>query len=115
MGQRIEVTSNLWSPIAPANDAKTQVCHVHLFYSSLPTYSTRETLQRIILAPTRGNTFQRRDLLALSSLRSRASSERSEGSMFGERSFYPLRKTLLKRLRLTLQMYYVKCIAYMGG
>src|SRR5207248_6690734 len=34
MGQRSEVTSNLWSPISPANNAKTQVCHIHFILPS---------------------------------------------------------------------------------
>src|SRR5438270_11398275 len=39
MGQRSEVTSNLWSPISPTNNSKTQVCHIHFYSSSLPTHS----------------------------------------------------------------------------
>src|SRR5207249_1538835 len=40
--------------------------------------------------------------------------ERSEGSLFSERSFAPLRMTLLNRLRLTRKTSYVKCIAPCG-
>src|SRR2546425_986475 len=55
-------------------------------------------------SPFAGNTFQRRDHLALSSLRfaSCASSERSEGM------------TSLKRLRLTRKTSSLKCIALCG-
>src|SRR5436305_9458769 len=48
------------------------------------------------------------------SLRSRASSERSEGSLSGERSFAALRMTMLNRLRLTRKTSYVKCVAPCG-
>src|SRR6266566_3420442 len=48
------------------------------------------------------------------SLRSRASSERSEGSLSGERSFAPLRMTLLNRFRLTRKTSYLKCIVPCG-
>src|SRR2546430_16408647 len=67
--------------------------------------------------PTRGNTFQIRGHLALSSLRfaSCASSERSEGSLSGERSFAALRMTLLKRLGLTRKTSSLKCIAHKGS
>src|SRR5437667_9963735 len=46
------------------------------------------------------------------SLRSRASSERSEGSRSGERSFAALRMTLLKWLRLTRKTSYSPGIAH---
>src|SRR2546428_13212267 len=62
--------------------------------------------------PTRGNPFQRRDHLALSSLRfaSCASSERSEGSLAGQRSFAALRMTILKGLRLTRKTSYINSV-----
>src|SRR2546428_13978417 len=40
--------------------------------------------------------------------------ERSEGSLFGERSFAALRMTILHRLRLTRKTSYLKCIARKG-
>ena len=46
------------------------------------------------------------------SLRSRASSEWSEGSLSGERSFAPLRMTILNRLRLTRKTSYSPGIAH---
>ena len=52
--------------------------------------------------------------LVIPSLRSRAGSERSEGSVSGERSFAALRMTILHRLRLTRKTSYLKCIAHKG-
>src|SRR6266568_4175102 len=40
--------------------------------------------------------------------------ERSEGSLFGERSFAPLRMTILNRFRLTRKTSSLKCIAHRG-
>ncbi len=45
----------------------------------------------------------------------RASSERSEGSLAGERSFAALRMTLLNRLRLTRNTSSLKCIDHKGS
>src|SRR5207249_1779806 len=40
--------------------------------------------------------------------------ERSEGSLSGQRSFAPLRMTILNRLRLTCNASYLKCIVPRG-
>src|SRR5437588_12461416 len=62
----------------------------------------------MFLAPTRGNPFQRRRVASQTKPIQDCHPERSEGSLFGERSFAALRMT--KRDGLFFEMYWGLCM-----